>query len=296
VSADSPLLTASETENTDLFWGIRGDGNFGVVTIFEYRLHSVDPEVMAVAAMYPFEQATELLHPWRDYTQQAPDEVTSEILLWSIPDIPDFLEELRGEPTVVVAAMYSGPAEVGERALRPLRAFGTPLMDLSGTQPNTAAQSDFDAFFPEGLLYYWKSLYLDHLGDEVINARIVNAGNRPSPQTPLIVRHLGGAISRIAEEGTAYGNRTATFSLSIDSTWEDPTESERNIAWTRKVWTEMRRFSDGGIYLNFAGFLEEGEKLVHEAHGENYVRLVALKNKYDPTNLFRLNHNIKSTM
>ena len=110
------------------------------------------------------------------------------------------------------------------------------------------------------------------------------------------MRHLGGAISRIAEEGTAYGNRTATFSLSIDSTWEDPTESERNIAWTRKVWTEMRRFSDGGIYLNFAGFLEEGEKLVHEAHGENYVRLVALKNKNDPTNLFRLNHNTKSTV
>jgi len=158
------------------------------------------------------------------------------------------------------------------------------------------AQSDFDAFFPEGLLYYWKSLYLDHLDDEVINALIVNAEDRPSPQTPLVVRHLGGAISRVPEEATAYGNRTATFNLSIDSTWEDPTESERNLAWTRKVWTEMRQFSDGGIYLNFAGFLEEGEKLLHEAHGENYERLVDLKNKYDPTNLFRLNHNIKPTV
>ncbi len=297
VSADGRLLTACETENADLFWGIRGGGgNFGVVTSFEYRLHPVGPEVMAAAVMYPFEQATELLNAWRDYTQQAPDEVTSEVLLWSIPDIPDFPEELRGEPTVVVAAMYSGPAELGERALRPLREFGTPLVDLSGMQPYTAAQSDFDAFFPEGLFYYWKSLYLDHLDDEVINAMVVNAENRPTPQTPLIVRHLGGAISRIAEEATAYGNRTATFNLSIDSTWEDPTESERNIAWTRKVWTEMRQFSDGGIYLNFAGFLEEGEKLLHEAHGENYERLVDLKNKYDPTNLFRLNHNIKPTV
>jgi hypothetical protein len=203
---------------------------------------------------------------------------------------------LRGEPTVVVAAMYAGPSELGERELQPLREFGTPLVDLSGLQPYTVAQSDFDAFFPEGLLYYWKSLYLDHLGNEVINAMIVNAENRPSPQTPIIVRHLGGAISRVPQEATAYGNRTATFNLSIDSTWEDPTESERNIAWTRNVWTEMRQFSEGSVYLNFAGFLEEEEQLLHEAHGENYARLVALKNKYDPTNLFRLDHNIKPTV
>ena len=295
VSADGLLLTASETENADLFWGIRGGGgNFGVVTTFEYRLHPVGPEVMA-AVMYPFEQATELLHAWREYTKQAPYEVTSEVLLWSIPDIPDFPEELRGEPTVVVAGMYAGPAEVGERELQPLREFGTPLVDLSGIQPYTAAQSDFDAFFPEGLLYYWKSLYLDHLDDETIDAMVVHAEDRPSPRTPLIVRHLGGAISRVPEDATACGNRTAMFNLSIDSTWEDPIQSERNIAWTREVWTKMRRFSDGGIYLNFAGFLEEGEKLLHEGHGVNYQRLMELKNKYDPTNIFRLNHNIMPT-
>jgi FAD/FMN-containing dehydrogenase len=296
VSADGRLLIASETENVDLFWGIRGGGgNFGVVTTFEYRLHPVGPEVMAAAVMYPFEQATELLHAWRDYTEQAPDEVTSEVLLWSIPDIPDFPEELRGEPTVVVAGMYAGPAEAGERELQPLREFGTPLLDLSGIQTYTAAQSDFDAFFPEGLLYYWKSLFLDHLDDEVINAMVVNAENRPSPQTLLIARHLGGAMSRVPEEATAYGNRNARFNLSLDSTWEAPAESEGNIAWTREAWAKMRQFSDGGIYLNFAGFLEEGEKLLHEAHGENYERLVALKNKYDPTNLFRLNQNITPT-
>ncbi len=182
VSADGLLLTASETENADLFWGIRGGGgNFGVVTTFEYRLHSVGPEVMSAAVMYPFERARELLSAWRDYTEQAPDEVTSEVLLWSIPDIPDFPEELRGEPTVVVAGMYAGPAEVGEREVRPLREFGTPLVDLSGVQPYTAAQSDFDAFFPEGLLYYWKSLYR-HLDDEAIAAMVVHAEDRPSPE------------------------------------------------------------------------------------------------------------------
>jgi FAD/FMN-containing dehydrogenase len=297
VTADGRFLTASETENADLFWGIRGGGgNFGVVTTFEYRLHPVGPEVMAAAVMYPFEQATELLHAWRDYTEQAPDEVTSEVMLWSIPDIPDFPEELRGEPTVVVAGMYAGPAQVGELQLQPLREFGTPLVDLSGIEPYTVAQSSFDSFFPEGLLYYWKSLYLDHLDDAMIDAMVFNAENRPSPKTLLIARHLGGAISRVTEDATAYGNRNAQFNLSIDSTWEDPTESERNIAWTREVWTKMRLFSDGGIYLNFAGFLEEGEKLLHEAHGENYERLVALKTKYDPTNLFRLNHNIKPTV
>jgi FAD/FMN-containing dehydrogenase len=297
VSAGGRLLTASATENADLFWGIRGGGgNFGVVTTFEYRLHPVGPEVMAAAVMYPFEQATDLLHTWRDYTEQAPDEVTSEVLLWSIPDIPDFPEELRGEPTVVVAGMYAGTPEEGERELQPLREFGTPLVDLSGIQPYTAAQSDFDAFFPEGLLYYWKSLFLDHLDDEVIHAMVVHAEDRPSPRTPLIVRHLGGAISRVPEDATAYGNRTALFNLSIDSTWENPAESERNITWTRDVWTKMRRFSEGGIYLNFAGFLEEGEELLKSGHGENYRRLVDLKNKYDPTNLFRLNHNIKPTI
>ncbi len=290
VTADGRFLTASETENADLFWGIRGGGgNFGVVTTFEYRLHPVGPEVMAAAVMYPFEQATELLHAWRDYTEQAPDEVTSEVLLWSIPDFP---EELRGEPTVVVAGMYAGPAQVGERELQPLREFGTPLVDLSGLEPYTVAQSSFVGFFPDGLLYYWKSLYLDHLDD----AMVFNAENRPSPKTLLIARHLGGTISRVSEDATAYGNRNAQFNLSIDSTWEDPTESERNIAWTREVWTKMRQFSNGGIYLNFAGFLEEGEKLLHEAHGENYERLVALKTKYDPTNLFRLNHNLKPTV
>ncbi len=290
VTADGRFLTASETENADLFWGIRGGGgNFGVVTTFEYRLHPVGPEVMAAAVMYPFEQATELLHAWRDYTEQAPDEVTSEVLLWSIPDFP---EELRGEPTVVVAGMYAGPAQVGERELQPLREFGTPLVDLSGIEPYTVAQSSFVGFFPDGLLYYWKSLYLDHLDD----AMVFNAENRPSPKTLLIARHLGGTISRVSEDATAYGNRNAQFNLSIDSTWEDPTESERNIAWTREVWTKMRQFSNGGIYLNFAGFLEEGEKLLHEAHGENYERLVALKTKYDPTNLFRLNHNLKPTV
>ena len=145
--------------------------------------------------MYPLERATELLSAWRNYTEQAPDEVTSEVLLWSIPDVADFPEELRGEPTIVVVGMYAGPVEEGERELQPLRELGTPLVDLSAVQPYTAAQSDFDAFFPEGLLYYWKSLYLDRLDDEVINAMVVHAEDRPSPRTLLKVRHLGGALS-----------------------------------------------------------------------------------------------------
>lgn len=294
VGADGRLLVASEAENEDLFWAIRGGGgNFGVVTSFEYRLHQVGPEVMAAAVMYPFEQAGELLRAWRDYTEQAPEEVTSEILLWSIPDIPDFPEELRGAPMVSLVGMYSGPAEIGERELRPLREFAPPLVDLSGIGPYTAAQSGFDAFFPEGLHYYWKSLYHNNLDNEIIDALVSHAENRPSPQTLLIVRHLGGAISRIGEEATAYGNRDAKFNLSIDSTWEEPAHSEHNIAWTREVWEEMGRFSEGGIYLNFGGFLEEGEELLRGAHGKNYGRLVDIKSKYDPDNLFRMNHNIR---
>jgi FAD/FMN-containing dehydrogenase len=296
VTAAGEFLTASETENADLFWGLKGGGgNFGVVTSFEYRLHPVGPEVMTIGTAYPLEHAQEVMRAWRGFVAEAPDEATTAVLALSVPAVPDFPEELHDRPIIVLDGMYAGSVGEGERTFAPLRELDEPLFDLSGPTPYTEAQSAFDWLVPDGDLYYWKSLYLQELSDEFIGEFPSLVSRRPNPRMLMAIRHLGGAISRVPEEATAYANRTASFNLSIDSIWGDPTESERNIAWTREAWTKMRQFSDGGIYLNFAGFLEEGEKLLHEAHGENYERLVALKNEYDPTNLFRLNQNIKPT-
>jgi FAD/FMN-containing dehydrogenase len=296
VTAAGELLTVSETENADLFWGLRGGGgNFGVVTSFEYRLHPVGPEVMTIGTAYALEQAEEVLRAWRDFAAEAPDEATTAVLALNVPAVQDFPEELHDKPIIVLDGMYAGSAGEGERTFAPLREIGEPLFDLSGPTLYREAQSAFDWLTPDGDLYYWKSLSFKELSDDFIAEFPSLVSRRPNPRMLMAIRHLGGAIGRIPERATAYANRSAMFNLSLDSIWGDPTESERNIAWTREAWAKMRQFSDGGIYLNFAGFLEEGEQLLHEAHGENYGQLVELKNKYDPTNLFRLNQNIKPT-
>ncbi|MDQ5852532.1 MAG: FAD-binding oxidoreductase [Chloroflexota bacterium] len=295
VTADGKLLTASEQEHTDLFWAIRGGGgNFGVVASFEFQLHPVGPIVMLCAPVYPIEQARDVLPAWRDFMATAPDELSSNALFWSIPDIPAFPEHARGKPVLMLPGLYAGPAEEGAEMVQPLREIGTPLLDLSGPAPYAAVQSSFDPFFPKGtLLYYWKSIYLDRLDDEVIDAVTAAAEQRPSPLTVMPIWHFGGAMSRVRAGETAFRARDVPFMLSIDSTWADPADSERNIAWTRDVWRSMHRFSSGGLYLNFPGFGEEGQDLVKAAHGDNYDRLAAVKRTYDPTNFFRMNQNIK---
>ncbi|WP_458209129.1 FAD-binding protein [Haladaptatus sp. NG-SE-30] len=298
VTADGEFLTACGTENRELFWGIKGGGgNFGVVTSFEYRLHPVGPEVMFAGAMYPLETARDILPAWREYMADAPEEVTAEAAFWSIPEVPDFPEETHGEPIVALLAVHCGSVETGRRVLQPLREFDDPLIDLSGPTPYIQVQQMFDPFLPEGELnYYWKSIELDSLDDEVIDAVVTAAENRPSPQTIMPVWHLGGEMKRVGPTKTAYGDRSTTYLLSIDSTWDDPADTEENIAWTREVWADMHRFSDGSLYLNFPGFNEEGEELVRAATGEqNHERMVALKDEYDPTNRFRMNQNVTPT-
>lgn len=295
VTANGEFLTANERENTDLFWGIRGGGgNFGVVTSFEYRLHPVGPEVMFVGALYPLETACEILPAWREFMDDTPEEVSSQAVFWSVPEIPDFPAEAHGEPIVAIVATHCGPVEDGQRVLQPLRELDEPLIDLSGPAPYTQVQQLYDPFFPEGeLSYYWKSIELDRLDTDVIEALVTAAEERPSPRTLMPVWHHGGAMTRVGAAETAYGDRETTYLLSIDSTWEDPADTEENITWTREVWTDMHRFSDGGLYLNFPGFGEEGEKLVRAAHGPKiHDRLIGLKNEYDPENLFRLNQNV----
>src|SRR5215217_7413612 len=296
VTADGRFLTASATNNEDLFWGIRGGGgNFGVITSFEYRLYPVGPEVMFCFVLYPGERTVEVLRFGEEYMAEAPDEVSPVGVLGRVPSVEIFPERWHGEPFVAFLAMYVGDVEEGERVLRPLRELGGSITDLSARMPYTEAQAILDEDYPDGWHYYWKSVNLDGLGDEVIERLADHAGAAPSEHSTIDVWYQGGAMARVGTSESAFGDRSSPILLGIEANWEDPQEDEANLAWVRSCFSDMRRFSDGGMYLNFPGFLEEGEQLLRDVYGENYERLVALKNKYDPTNLFRLNQNIKPT-
>jgi FAD/FMN-containing dehydrogenase len=293
VTADGQAVTASAEEHPDLFWALRGGGgNFGVVTWFEYQLHPLGPEIYGTVVIYPGDQIPTVLRRWRDFLADAPDEVTCDLLIWGMPPLPMVPPEQHWAPVAIVAAMHAGPVADGERALEPTRAFGAPIADLSGPRPYVAMQSDLDPLFPDGQLYYWKSIFIDDPSEEALAAIAAMAADRPSPQTLLGLRGLGGAMGRVPEAATAYGNRAALANLSIDATWQDPSRSGEMIAWTRQAWSRMRDLTGGGVYLNFAGLGEDEEALARSAHGPNYDRLKAVKRRYDPTNLFRGNVNI----
>ena len=293
VTADGQFRRASATENEDLFWAVRGAGsNFGVVTSFEFQAHPVGPMVFVGAIFYPLEDASRILPAWRDFMAAAPEELSSLAICWSIPPHEPFPPELHGTPIVAVAAAYCGPVEEGERIVQPLRELGQPVVDASGPWPWLGLQSGFDAIFGKGELRYWKSRALAELSEEAIGEILDFAGRRPSPLTDIVIWHHGGAMSRVAETETAYGGRDAQFLVTAEANWTDPAQNDDAIAWARAVWDAMERFSTGGVYLNFPGFGEEKEALARAGYGVNYERLAALKAKYDPANLFRMNINI----
>lgn len=294
VTADGQVLTASESSHPDLFWAVRGGGgNFGIVTSFEFQLHPLGPEIYGAMAVYPAEQAADIIRAWRNYVSVAPDEVTCDLLLWGMPPLPMVPPEMHWAPVVITAAIYAGPVEEGQAVLQPAREFGTPVADMSGPRPYVEMQSDLDPLFPVGRQYYWKSVFANEINDETIAAISALAANRPSPQTLLALRGLGGAMGRVAEDATAYGNRGAFCNLSIDAAWDDPADNEKIIAWTRKSWSMMRDLTGGGVYLNFAGLGEENDTLARAGFGRNYDRLADVKRRYDPANLFQGNVNVR---
>ena len=287
VTANGKLLTASVAENTDLFWGVRGGGgNFGIVTSFEYQLHSVGPVLAGIVA-YPFQKAKEVLKLFREITRAAPDELGSGIILINLPD---------GTPVAGIALCYNGPLAEGERVLKPLRAFGPPLVDQIGPIPYTVAQKLIDGFYPSGLQSYWKSSFLREISDEAINTMVAYCAKRPSPMCHGLIEHqLGGAVSRADREATAFAHRDVEYSFMALGVCSEPAEAEQCARWAREFWDAMQPCSTGGVYVNYLGReADEGPERIKAAYGaERYARLVALKNRYDPTNLFRLNQNIK---
>lgn len=295
VTADGKSMTASETENADLFWALRGGGgNFGIVTSFEFRLHQVGPMVTLCMPWYSVEQARDLLPKWREFMETAPDELSSSAYFWTVPAAPEFPKHLHGKRAIIFGAVYSGSLEDGERITRPMREFGTPMLDLSAQLPWTTVQQSFDPFFPSGVRqYYFKSRYLKTLDDATIDAIIPRGANPPSPAVLIVIWHMGGAMRRVDADSTAFMGRDATYLFSVDAIWDDPAESDEVLAYSRNYLAEMEPYSADGLYVNFPGFGEEGEQLVKAIYGEHYKRLADLKNKYDPDNLFHLNQNIK---
>ncbi len=292
VTADGRILTASESENPDLFWGTRGGGgNFGVATSFELRLHPIGPTVVGGMLMYPAEMAGPVLRNFRDAMAQAPDEVGSGVALLTAPPEDFVPEPVRGEPVVGVILCYAGPAEEAERALAPLREFGPPAVDLVGPMPYVAVQQLLDGAFPTGMRNYWTGDFLSELPDEAIEVMARFHLSKPAPLSEILLLPGGGASGRVPDGTMAIGERGAPFNIHIVSLWADPADDDENIAWTRELSAALRPFTTGRVYVNFIG--DEGEDRVRAAFGESYARLRAIKKRYDPQNLFRSNQNVK---
>ena len=285
VTADGKLLVASASEHTDLFWGVRGGGgNFGIVTSFEYQLHPVGP-VLAGMLLYPFTQAKEALACYRDFAKAVPDEVNTMGGLLTSPD---------GDLMAVIAVCYNGSLDAGERVLRPLREFGPPVADQIRPMAYREVQTQLDAAAVRGRRYYIKSSFMRSISDDAIDALIDRFANVPSPHTLVFFQQLGNAANRIGAQETAFSQRDALCEWGCLSSWVDPVADGVNIGWTRALAEAMQPFSSGGAYITQMGVeAEEGADRIKDAFGPNYEQLVALKNKYDPTNLFRHNQNVK---
>lgn len=281
VTADGVVRTAGADVHPDLFWAARGGGRgIGVVTSFELALHPLGPEVAGALVLYRYEDAAAVLRAWRDVAADAPRTVAPELALWSIPPLPDLAEDLHGAPVVVVAGVFVGPAAGAGPVLAPLRSLATPLADLSATSSYVESQSSLDGLFPAGGRYYWKSHFVDELTDDLVDELVAVGAGRPTPESVVFLRTLGGAIDDVADDETAYPHRGARFNVSVDASWHDPALDASAVAWARSGWDRLAPFATGGVYLNFAGLGEEGVRAA--ALGTSAARLDEVRRAYDP--------------
>jgi hypothetical protein len=293
VTASGELLRASEDEHPDLFWALRGGGgNFGVATAFEFRLHPVGPTVLAGPILWEAADVRKVLCSYRDFVRDVPDELGTVVRFGATPAVPAIPEGLHGRPVVMVGTCYAGPMEDGEHWLRPFRASPTPLLDLVGPVPYVGVQCALDSTVPHGWSYYWKSTHLPELRSDLIDVIAEHAFSCSSPRSYAAMFHMKGAVSRAAAGATAFGNRQAAHAITIDGVWRSGEDfADRETAWTKRLFTALGRFRDG-VYVNFLG-ADEGPDRVREAYGDPiYDRLVDVKTRYDPDNVFHHNQNI----
>jgi FAD/FMN-containing dehydrogenase len=294
VTADGTVRRASRTENDDLFWALRGGGgNFGVVTEFVYRLHEVGPQVTGGLMAWPATRAVEVVDTFRQITASAPSELTLVALRRNAPPAPWVPQELHGTPIVVIVVCHSGDPQQAEGDLAPLRALGDPIADLVMVRDYTALQALLDATQPKGNHYYWKSEFVGALSDQLIEAYHAQFIDQNAPANQMVLFQIDGAINEHPEDDAAMGNRDARFACVIQSMWApDSAAADANIEWVRNAWNAIKPFSTGGNYVNFQT-QDEPQERTAESYRGNLGRLREVKAKYDPTNLFRVNRNIR---
>jgi len=292
VTAEGKLVHASAKENPDLFWGLRGGGgNFGVVTSFEFQLHPVGPDVLSGLIAFPFDQAKSVLTQFARFTEKMPDDLNVWMVTRKAPPLPFLPAEVHGKEIVALALCYAGDPKEGEKLIEPLRSFGTPYGEHIGVQPYTAWQQAFDPLLTPGARNYWKSHNFAQLSEGALDAIIEYAGKLPSPQCEIFIGTIGGQTTRVAPDAMAYSSRDAKYVMNVHGRWETAAEDERCIAWARDFFARSKPFASGGAYVNF--MTEDEAERIASAYGPAYDRLVAIKTKYDPANLFHMNQNIK---
>jgi len=292
VTADGQTLRASEKDNSDLLWALRGGGgNFGIVTRFEYRLHPV-AQVIGGLTLYPAVRAGAMLRFFREIADSAPDELTLLLAFITAPPAPFVPEHLRLKPVVAIVLCYTGDLTEGERIVRPIKSFGPPAADLVGPMPYPALQSMLDAGAPAGMQNYWKASYLATVSDAAIEVIVEHAARMRSPLSQVHLHQMGGAVGRVPNAATAFSHRDTAFAMNIVGIWPDPAENDTHRRWAREFADAIAPHTTGGVYVNFLG--NEGEERVRAAYGDKaYARLVDVKNKLDPENVFQLNQNIR---
>lgn len=294
ITADGSRLHASESENADLFWGLRGGGgNFGVVTRFEYRLHPIGPIVYDGLLAFPRFQAAEVLRAYRDFISDAPDDVGGAAALITAPPAPFVPVEVQGHPVLAIIVLYTGDPADGPQAFEPILGLN-PALNMTGPMPYVELQKLLEAANQPGFQNYWKAGSYPEMPDEALDALLATSNAAPSPLSTIIIQPIGGAAGRVADDATAMGWRKARWALHILGMWPNPAENDTNIAWVRNIAAALQPWEQAGTYLNY--LMDEGEQKIKDSFGAHFDRMVALKNQYDPTNLFHLNQNIKPTV
>jgi FAD/FMN-containing dehydrogenase len=292
VTADGQLVHTSEHENPELLWGLRGGGgNFGVATSLEYRLHPVGPLVFGGPIFFAGDRAEEVLRFYREWVRELPDETTTLVNLTTAPPAPFLPEDVHGKPVIAVLAVHAGDHEQGRAVVQPLKDLGDPVADLIDVIPYTVLQSLLDALWERGAHNYFRSSYVDELSDEAISAMAARHRAVPSPHSEIHLHHFGGAVARVGDDDSAFGNRSAPYVLNAIARSAGAEGFDDNVAWARGTTDALAPVSRDGAYVNFMG--DARDERLREAYGHaKYERLVELKRRYDPTNLFRLNQNI----
>jgi FAD/FMN-containing dehydrogenase len=292
VTADGQMRRASEKENVDLFWALRGGGgNFGIVTGFEFRLHALGPQVLSGLLVHPFADAPKLLREYRSFVAEAPEELTAWVVLRKAPPLPFLPEQWHGREVMIMAVCFLGDPGEGEKALAPLRKLGQPIADVIGPHPFAGWQQAFDPLLTPGARNYWKSHDFTELPDGLFAKLVDFAGRLPTAECEIFIANFGGAMARVPVDATAFAGRDAKFVMNVHTRWQEARDDARCIGWAREFYDATRPYASSTAYVNFLSE-EDGERL-SSTYGGNYARLSEIKAKYDPENVFRVNQNIK---